>query len=129
MFPYLSQNERVQHNDLKKDAINEFGIKYWTSSPVWVIFQEHGSFFYVNIEEKVWLLKIYRRRLKITGRLKFRFWGELERLQSREGDFVAQVASFGEPCLIRLYFFWLKSTKDFICIFLLALNYKSDLYQ
>ena len=44
------------HNDLKKDAINEFGIKYWTSSPVWVIFQEHGSFFYVNIEEKVWLL-------------------------------------------------------------------------
>jgi hypothetical protein len=24
--------------------------------PVWVIFQEHGSFFYVNIEEKVWLL-------------------------------------------------------------------------
>jgi hypothetical protein len=44
------------HYGLKKDAINEFGIKYWTSNPVWVIFQEHGSSFYVNIEEKVWLL-------------------------------------------------------------------------
>ena len=42
--------------DLKKDAINKFGIKYWTSNPVWVKFQEHGSSFYVNIEEKVWLL-------------------------------------------------------------------------
>ena len=30
------------HNDLKKDAIYEFGIKYWTSNPVWVKFQEHG---------------------------------------------------------------------------------------
>ena len=36
---------------LKKDAINEFGIKYWTSNTVWVKFREH-----VNIEEKVWLL-------------------------------------------------------------------------
>jgi hypothetical protein len=43
----------VLHNDLKKDAINEFGIKYWTSNPVWVKFQEHGN---VNIEEKIWLL-------------------------------------------------------------------------
>jgi hypothetical protein len=34
------------HYDLKKDAINEFGIKYWTSNPVWVTFQEHGSSFY-----------------------------------------------------------------------------------
>jgi hypothetical protein len=44
------------HNDLKtfkKDAINEFGIKYWTSNPVWVTFEEHLSSFYVNIEEKV----------------------------------------------------------------------------
>jgi len=48
-------------------------------------------------------LKIYRRRLKITGRLKFRFWAELERLQSCEGDFVAQVAWFGEPCRILFY--------------------------
>jgi hypothetical protein len=38
----------VLHYDLKKDAINEFGIKYWTSNPVWVTFQEHG-----NIEDKV----------------------------------------------------------------------------
>jgi hypothetical protein len=26
------------------------------SNPVWVTFQQHGSSFYVNIEEKVWLL-------------------------------------------------------------------------
>jgi hypothetical protein len=38
---------------IMKYAINEFGIKYWTSNPVWVKFQEHGSFFYVNIEEKL----------------------------------------------------------------------------
>jgi hypothetical protein len=43
-------------NDLKKDWINEFGIIYCTSNPIWVKFQEHGSSFYVNIEEKVWLL-------------------------------------------------------------------------
>jgi hypothetical protein len=56
MFPYLSQNERAA----QKDAINEFGIKYWTSNPVWVRFQEHRSSFYVNIEGKVWFwLKKY----------------------------------------------------------------------
>jgi hypothetical protein len=54
--PPTFHKTNVLHNDLKKDAINEFEIKYWTSNPVWVIFQEHGSFFYVNIEEKVWLL-------------------------------------------------------------------------
>jgi len=44
----------VLYNDLKKDAINEFGLNHWTSNPVWVKFQEHGSSFYVNIEKKVW---------------------------------------------------------------------------
>jgi hypothetical protein len=53
-LPFTKTN--VLHYDLKKDAINEFGIKYWTSNPVWVTFQEHGSSFHVNIEEKVWLL-------------------------------------------------------------------------
>jgi hypothetical protein len=53
-LPFTKMN--VLHYDLKKDAINEFEIKYWTSNPVWVTFQEHGSSFYVNIEEKVWLL-------------------------------------------------------------------------
>ena len=43
----------VLHNDLKKDAINEFGIKYQSSTPVGVKFQEHGNSFYMNIEEKV----------------------------------------------------------------------------
>ena len=46
----------VLHNDLKRMQINEFGIKYWSSNPVWVRFQEHGSSFYVNIEGIVWLL-------------------------------------------------------------------------
>ena len=54
LLPFTKTN--VLHWDLKKDAINKFGIKYWTSIPVWVTFQEHGSSFYVNIEEKVWLL-------------------------------------------------------------------------
>ena len=49
MFPYLHKTN-VLHNDLKKDAINEFGIKYWTSNPVWVKFQEHGNSF-------MWILK------------------------------------------------------------------------
>jgi hypothetical protein len=52
-LPFTKTN--VLHNDLKKDAINDFGIKYWTWNHVRVTFQEHGSF-YVNIEEKVWLL-------------------------------------------------------------------------
>jgi hypothetical protein len=54
LLPFTKTN--VLHCNLKKDAINEFGIKYWTSNPVWVTFQEHGSSFYVNIEEKVRLL-------------------------------------------------------------------------
>jgi hypothetical protein len=53
----LGFNEVAQKRTMiLKGAINEFGIKYWTSNPAWVTFQEHGSSFYVNIEEKVWLL-------------------------------------------------------------------------
>jgi hypothetical protein len=44
-LPFTKMN--VLHYDLKKDAINEFGIKYWTSNPAWATFPEH-----VNIEEK-----------------------------------------------------------------------------
>jgi hypothetical protein len=29
------------HKNDEKDAINEFGIKYRTSNPAWVTFQEH----------------------------------------------------------------------------------------
>jgi hypothetical protein len=65
-LPFTKTN--VLHYDLKKDAINEFGIKYWTSNPVWVTFQEHGSSFYVNIEEKVWLLVNKKYRLEKTDR-------------------------------------------------------------
>ena len=37
--PTFHKNEQWS----KKDAINEFGIKYWTSNAVWVTFQEYGS--------------------------------------------------------------------------------------
>jgi hypothetical protein len=43
--PLSFTKTNVLHYDLKKDAINEFGIKYWTSNPVWVTFQEHGNWF------------------------------------------------------------------------------------
>jgi hypothetical protein len=89
----------VLHNDLKKDAINEFGIKYWTSNPVWVIFQEHGSFFYMNIEEKLWLLvrKILTWK-DWQGRLKLRFLTEIGRFHWNQGEKVTHFAWFGEPC-------------------------------
>jgi hypothetical protein len=48
--PPTFHKTNVLHNDLKKDAINEFGIKYWTSNPVWVKFQEHSAPF-------TWILK------------------------------------------------------------------------
>ena len=35
--PTFHKNEQWSY----KDAINEFGIKYWTSNPVWVTFQDH----------------------------------------------------------------------------------------
>jgi hypothetical protein len=53
-LPFTKTN--VLHYDLKKDAINEFGIKYWTSNPVSLQGHISRTFFYVNIEEKVWLL-------------------------------------------------------------------------
>jgi hypothetical protein len=39
--PPTFHETNVLQNDPKKDAINNFGIKYWTSNPVWVKFQEH----------------------------------------------------------------------------------------
>jgi hypothetical protein len=56
------------------------GIKYWTSNPVWVKFQEHGSSFYVNIEEKVWLL-VEKIWTWIQTWKNFAFWQKL-------GDFI-----------------------------------------
>ena len=63
----------------------------WTSNPVWVTFQEHGSSFYVNIEEKVWLLV-----------KKIRTWKDWQ------GDFIETKAKkspnfawFGEPCRLQ----------------------------
>jgi hypothetical protein len=107
----------VVHNDLKKDAINEFGIKYWTSNPVWVKFQEHGSSFYVNIEEKVWLLvnKIDLKRL--TGRLKLRFLTEIGWFHWNRGEKVVHFAWFGDPCAClvekyQLYSLWFHKFDD-----------------
>ena len=48
---YIFHKTNMLHNDLKKDA-----IKYSTSYPVWVKYEDHGSSFYMNIEEKAWLL-------------------------------------------------------------------------
>ena len=64
--PPTFHKTNMLHNDLKKDAINEFGIKYWTSNPVWVIFQEHASFMWILKKkydywwEKYWLEKTDR---------------------------------------------------------------------
>ena len=91
-LPFTKMN--VLLYDLKKDAINEFGINYWISNPVWVTFQEHGSSFYVNIEEKVWLLE----KKILTGRLKLRFLTEIGRFHWNQGEEVAHFAWFGEPC-------------------------------
>ena len=60
--PPTFHKTNMLHNDLKKDAINEFGIKYWTSNPVWVKFQEHGSSFYLKVE--------YWRKSMIIGEKK-----------------------------------------------------------
>ena len=79
----------------------KFGIKYWTSNPVWVRFQEHGISFYVNIEEKVWLLVKKNTDLKrLTGRLKLCFLTEIGRFHWNQGERVAHFAWFGEPCVI-----------------------------
>ena len=94
------------HNDLKKDAINEFGIIYWTSNTVWVKFQEYESSFNVNIEEKVWLLvkKILTWK-DWQGRLKLRFLTEIGRFHWNQGKKVAHFAWFGEPWLVYIVFY------------------------
>jgi hypothetical protein len=50
-LPHVPLPFTKTNNDLKRMQLTS-GIKYWTSNPVWVTFQEHGSFFYVNIEKK-----------------------------------------------------------------------------
>ena len=79
----------VLHNNLKKDAINEFGIKYWTSNPVWVKF-------HVNIEEKVWLLVKKIQTWKDWPKLRFLI--EIGWFYWNQGEEVAHFAWFGEPC-------------------------------
>ena len=94
----------VLHNGLKKDAINEFGIKYWTSNPVWVKFQEHGNSFYKCT--CMWILmKKYRYDylwtkygLEKTDKApKFRFSTEIGRFHWNQGEEVTHFAWFGEP--------------------------------
>jgi len=64
--PPTFHKTNLLHNDLKKDAINEFGIKYWTFYPVRFKFQEHGSSFYVIIGEKNTDLKRLTRATKTS---------------------------------------------------------------
>ena len=98
-LPFTKTN--VLHYDLKKGAINEFGIKYWASNPVWVTFQEHGSSFYVKIEEKVWLLvkKIWTWK-DWQGQLKLRFLTEIGQFHWNQDEEVTHFAWFSEPCSI-----------------------------
>jgi hypothetical protein len=58
--PPTFHKTNMLHNNLKKDAINEFGIKYWTTNPVWVIFQDMGtSFTWILKKKYVYWLKKY----------------------------------------------------------------------
>ena len=116
-LPFTNTN-----NDLKnwaRSAITEFGLlmKYWTSNPVWVTFQEHGSSFYVNIEEKVWLLvKKIRTWKDWQGNWNFAFWQKL-------GDFIETKAkkSPTSPGLVSIecsrLWIW---AKEYICIYCFA---------
>ena len=91
--PPTFHKTNVLHNDLKKDAINELGIKYWTSNPVWVIFQEHEYWRKsMIIGEKNTDLK------RLTGWLKLRLLTEIRQFHSNQGEKVAHFAWFGEPC-------------------------------
>lgn len=76
-MPLTSHKTYMLNNNLKKDAIKEFGIKYLTSNPVWVKFSEHGSSFYMNmlIVEKNIDLQI------LTGRLKHRLLAGIKIVQ------------------------------------------------
>ena len=91
------------NNDLKRMQLTS--LKYWTSNPVWVTFQEHGSSFNVNIEEKVWLL-VKKIRTWKEWRLKLRFLTEIGRLHWKQGKEVAHFAWFGEPCRGELMCSW-----------------------
>ena len=76
---------------------------------------EHGSSFYVNIEEKVWLLvkKIRTWKDWRRGRLKLCFLTEIGRLHWNQDEEVAHFAWFGEPwCVL-----WVLN-----CLFLLFSN-------
>jgi hypothetical protein len=72
--PSTIHKTNVLHNDLKKHAINELRIKYWTSNPVWVKFQEHR------------ILREYWRKSMIG------------RFHWNKGEKVAHFAWYGEPC-------------------------------
>jgi hypothetical protein len=97
--PTFHKTNMLHNNDFKRmQLMSQFGIKYWTSSPVWVRFQEHGSSFYVNIKGKVWILVKKNTDLKrLTGRLKLRFLTEIGRFHWNQGEKVTHFAWFGEP--------------------------------
>jgi hypothetical protein len=46
-------NHKNLHNKILFIVFLDKKKHYRTSNPAWVTFQEHGSSFYVNIEEKV----------------------------------------------------------------------------
>ena len=80
-FVFVSQFSST----LKKDAINEFGIKYWTSNPVWVTFQEHAPF--------MWILK-----------KKYDYWWKKYGLEKTSS-----------PCLVSPVYYTYNKTKNCTC--------------
>ena len=140
-LPFTKMN--VLHYDLKKDAINEFGIKYWTSNPVWVTFQEHGSSFYVNIEEKVWLLvkKIRTWRKDWQGDWNSAFWQKLSdfiETKAKKSPTLPGLVSpaiwsrpqrpfirFGFPLLICIHI-WSCFMRNLFFVFILNVLYTND---
>ena len=85
-------------------TINKFGIKYWTSIPVWVKVQEHGSSFYMNIEKKGMVIgeKILTDRATKTSPL-----GRNRAISMKPRGKVAHFACFGEPWWMLSIISWL----------------------
>ena len=80
---------------LKKDAINECGIKYWTSNPVWVKFQEYWEILLCEYWRKSMIIDEKNTDLKrLTGRLKLYFLTEIGRFHWNQCE---KVAHFSEP--------------------------------
>jgi hypothetical protein len=85
MSPMFFHKINMLHNDLKNDAIKEFGIKWWTLNSAWLKFQEHGTF--------TWILK-----------KKYDYWWKKYWL--KKTDKVTKTSLFGRNRTISLKLRW-----------------------